>query len=69
MSQLSFLSLGDSAHGYGHIDPQVPVVSKQLGDAGVEHEAVRVEDGRGHTLVYWPRCGLPGQPPSVTVQL
>ena len=41
-----------SAHGYGHIDPQVPVVSEQLGDAGVEHEAVRVEDGGGHALVY-----------------
>ena len=41
-----------SAHGYGHIDPQVPVVGEQLGDAGVKHEAVRVEDSRGHALVY-----------------
>lgn len=41
-----------SAHGYGHIDAQVPVIGEQLGDAGVEHEAVRVEDGGGHALVY-----------------
>lgn len=35
-----------STHRDGHIDTEIPVVSKQLGDAGVEDEAVRVENGR-----------------------
>ena len=71
MSQLSFFTsfpqAPGSAHGYGHIDAKVSIVGKQLGDAGVEHEAVRVEDSGGYALVYWPWGGLPCQPPPVTV--
>lgn len=40
-----------SAHGYRHVDAQVAVVGKELRDARVEDEAVRVEDGRGDALV------------------
>ena len=39
-SQLPKLSSLSSAHGYGHVDPQVPVVREELGDARVEDEAV-----------------------------
>lgn len=35
-----------SCHRDGDVDAEVAIVRKQLGDRGVEHEAVRVEDGR-----------------------
>lgn len=35
----------------------------------VKHQAVTVHDGRGHTIMDGPGCGLPGQSPPVSVQL
>lgn len=58
-----------SAHGDGHVDPQVAVVGKQMCDGGVEHQAVAVHDGRGHAVVDGARRGLPGEPPAVAVEL
>ena len=38
-------------------------------DGCVEHQAVAVQDGRGHAVVDGPGRGLPGQPPAVPAQL
>lgn len=35
----------------------------------VKNKAVAVHDGRGHPVVDGPGCGLPGQSPSVSIQL
>lgn len=58
-----------SAHGNGHVDAQVAVVGKQVGDGGVKDEAVAVHDRRGHAVVDGPRRGFPREPPAVAVQL
>jgi uncharacterized membrane protein YebE (DUF533 family) len=55
------------AHGDGDIDAKVAVVSKELSNAGVEDEAVRIQDGGGDAFVNGARCRLPRQPPSVSV--
>ena len=50
----SITAKNHSAHGYGDIDAQIAVVSKELGDGGVKHQAVGVHDGRAHPLVDRP---------------
>jgi hypothetical protein len=56
-----------SAHRYGHIDAQVAIVRKELGDGCVEDEAVTVHDGGADSLVYRAGGRLPGQAPPVPV--
>lgn len=58
-----------SAHGNGHIDAQIAVVSKQVGDGGVKDKAVTVHDRCGYAVVNRPRCGFPREPSAVAVQL
>lgn len=70
LHDISFLSAGrSSAHGDGHVNPQVAVVGEQMCDGGVEHQAVAVHDGRRHAVVDGARRGLPREPPAVPVQL
>ena len=59
----------ESTHGYGHVDAQVAVVCKQLSYGSVEHQTVAVHDRAAHTFVNTARCGFPGQPPPVSIQL
>lgn len=61
------LPSAQSAHGDGDVDPQVTIVSEQMGDGGVEDQAVTVHDGGGHTIVDGARRGLPGEPAPVAV--
>jgi len=55
--------------GYGHVYAQVAIVGEQLRNRRVEHQAVRVVDRRGHTLMDRTRHGLPGESSSIPVQL
>ncbi|KAG7229849.1 hypothetical protein INR49_012432 [Caranx melampygus] len=57
------------AHGDGDIDAQVAVLSEQLCDGRVEHQAVAVHDGRRDALVDGAWRGLPGQAAPVPVEL
>jgi len=56
------------AHGYSHVDPQVPIVSEQLGYWGVKHEAVGVHDSGADPLMDGPGGGFPSQPPPMAIQ-
>ena len=51
-----------------HIDAEVPIICKKMRYGCVEHQAVAVHDGCGHTIVDGPGRGLPGQSPPVSVQ-
>lgn len=58
----------DLAHGYSYVDPQVPIVSEQLGYGGVKHEAVGVHDSGADPLMDGPGCGFPCQTPPMAIQ-
>lgn len=58
-----------SAHGDGHINPQVTVVCEQMCDGGVKHQTVTVHDGGRHAVMDGAGRGLPGEPPPVAVEL
>lgn len=58
-----------SAHGDGHINPQVTVVCKQMCDGGVKHQTVTVHDGSCHAVMDGAWRGLPGEPPPVAIEL
>lgn len=57
------------AHWDSDVDAQVAVVREQLGNGGVEDEAVWVEDGAADPLVDGAGRRLPGQASPVPVQL
>ena len=58
-----------SARGDGDVNSQVPIVGEQVGDRGVEHQAVAVQDSGRHPVVDGARRGLPGEPAAVAVEL
>ena len=51
-----------------NIDAKVPIICKKMRYGCVEHQAVAVHDGCGHTIVDGPGRGLPGQSPPVSIQ-
>lgn len=53
----------------GDVDAEVSAVGKQLGNAGVEDEAVAAHDGRLDALMDAARRGLPGEPALVAIEL
>ncbi len=57
------------AHGDGDVDPQVAIICKQMCDGGIKHQTVTVHDGSCHPVMDGAWRGLPGEPPSVAVEL
>ena len=57
-----------SDHRNGHIDAQVAIIRKQLGNTGVKYKTVRVHYCRGDSFVDWPWCCFPCQTSSLAIQ-
>lgn len=53
----------------GDVDAEIATVGEELGDAGVEDEAVAAHDGRLDAFVDAAWRGLPGEPALVAVEL
>lgn len=64
-----YTNLSRTTRGNGHINSEVPIVSKKVCYSGIKNEAVTVDYGSVHPVVDGARGGLPGQSAPVAVQL
>lgn len=64
--QLHSTSVSD--HRNGHIDAQVTIICKQLGNAGVKYKTVRIHDCRGDPFMDGSWCCFPCQTSSLPIQ-